>query len=278
VIINRAHPLHRVGFVMRSRCPMPRRLVLLVLPLALISTAPGQEKKKAQKPAAPRVLYAVPLVVRAGERQKLTLRGQQLDGVKEVKVGGAERATVKVLAGKKAAVPANYPAAKLGDTEVEVELELTEGAKPGGVTLTAVGPAGESPPYTLLIADGLPAMKEKEPNDGFAQAQPVPVPCAIEGTVKGERDADVFRIEGKKGDRVRFEVQAARYGSPADLLVTLYDAGRRVVAAADDTDGSPDPVLVVTLPHDGAYYLGVIEAHDLGGPQFGYRLVVRKDE
>src|SRR5262249_47745087 len=143
---------------------------------------------------------------------------------------------------------------------------------------TAVRDGAESPAYTLPIRDELPAVAEKEPNDEFASPQTIPVPCAVEGTIKQGGDADVYRFEGKKGDKIRIEVQAARFGSPVDALVSLYDANGRLIDQADDTDGSPDPVLVVTLPRDGAYLLSVIDAQDLGGPNFGYRLVVKKGE
>ena len=33
--------------------------------------------------------------------------------------------------------------------------------------------------------------------------------------------------------------------------------------------------MTATLPRDGVYFLSLIDAHDLGGPTFGYRLVVR---
>ena len=256
---------------------MSRLLVLLVLPFALLPQADAQQKKK-KGGTDPIILYSVPLVLKPGERQRLALRGKNLDAVKEVRVEGIDDAEVKVLGAKKVPVPNNHPGERVGDSEVEIELELPKDAKPGEVKLVAVREGTESPPYTPLIADDLPAVKEKEPNDGFDAAQPLPVPCAVEGTIKGERDADVFRVEGKKGDRLRFEVQAARFGSPVDPLVTLHDANRRLIDAADDTAGSPDPVLVVTLPHDGTFFLGVIDAHDLGGPNFGYRLVVRRDK
>jgi hypothetical protein len=256
---------------------MSRLLVLLVLPFALLPHTAAQQKKK-DKGTDPKILYSVPLVARPGEKQKLALRGKNLDTVKEVKVEGVEDARVKVLGAKKVPVPNNYPGERVGDSEVEIELELPKGAKPGGVRLTAVRAGADSPAYTLLIRDDLPAVAEKEPNDGFDTAQPIPVPCAVEGTIKNDRDPDVFRFEGKKGDKMRFEVQAARFGSPVDALISLYDANRRLIEQADDTAGSPDPVLVVTLPRDGTYFLSVIDAHDLGGPNFGYRLVVKKKQ
>jgi hypothetical protein len=255
-----------------------RTSLFAIVAVALAGPAASQDKKEPpKKDPPPKVQYAVPLVARPGEKQKLALRGKNLDAVKEVKVGGADDAKVKVLAAKKVPVPNNFPVERVGDSEVEVELELPKDAKPGEVTLTAVGPGGDSEPYKLLLRDDLPTIMEMEENGGFVGAQPVPVPCAVEGTIKNERDVDVFRFDGKKGDRLRIEVQAARFGSPVDPLITFHDADRRLIAAADDTDGSADPILTVTLPRDGPYFVSVIDAHDLGGPNFGYRLVVKKN-
>lgn len=245
------------------------RFTILVIPLvALISaSAMPQDKKKPADKSAPKVLYSIPLALKPGEKQKVVLRGKNLDTVKEVKA--SDGVGVKVLAARKAGVPNNYPGERVGDSEVEIELDLPKTAKV--VTLT-VGDASYSP----LVADDTPAVKEKEPNDGFDQAQLIPVPSAVEGTIKSERDADVFKFDGKKGDKLRLEVLAARFGSPVDAMLTLYDADRRVLDSADDVAGSSDPVLSVTLPKDGAYFVTVIDAHDLGGSNFGYRLVVAK--
>lgn len=241
------------------------RCAFVVSPLS----ATAQDKKA----AAPKVLYAVPLVVKPGEKQTLALRGKNLDAVKDVKVSGADGATVKFVAAKKVAVPNNYPGERVGDSEVEIELHLPKDAK--AVTLTVAGPGGESE-YKPLVADDTPAVKEKEPNDGFGQAQVIPIPSAVDGTIQSERDTDVFRFDGKKGEKLRIEVVAAKYGSPVDAMIVLYDAGRRVIDSADDVAGSSDPSLGVTLPADGAYYLSVLDAHDLGGPNFVYRLVVMR--
>jgi hypothetical protein len=254
---------------------MPRAALCFLLALPFLASAPATaQKKKGADPAAAKVFYAVPLVAAPGAKQKLVLRGKGLDAVKEVTVAGAGGAAVKVLAARKAAVPNNYPAERIGDSEVEVELTLPKDAKPG-VTLTAVGPKGPTEPYTLLIPDSLTSVEEKEPNDGYDAAQMIPVPCAVVGSVHQEKNPDVFQFTGKAGQKLRAEVQAARFGSPLDGILTLVDADRRVVAAVDDVAGSPDPVLAVTLPRDGTYYLTLIDAHDLGGAGFGYRLVVK---
>ena len=77
-----------------------------------------------------------------------------------------------------------------------------------------------------------------------------------------------------KADRDRSRDLATRKViSQAEL-----DAGRSVIASESGTVASPDPVLVVTLPKDGPFFLSVIDANDLGGGNFHYRLVVRPEK
>ncbi len=245
---------------MKSLLPV----VLLLLPLALRA----QPKPPAKE--TPIVQFPTPLFVAPAAKVKVVLRGQKLDTATEVKSADA-KVTVKIVGkGKKAAVPNNYPANKLGDTECEVELEFAKDHAPESVPLTVTSPGGTSEVYRLLVV-AKPVL-EKEPNDNFAQAQPITLPVTLEGTIAKERDVDVFKFDGKKGQKVKFEVLAARLGAPTDALLTLYDDAKAVVAIVDDTGDSPDPILECTLPRDGVYYIVVIEASDLGGAPYGYRL------
>lgn len=245
--------------------------------LLLLLASPLAAQKKTDPKEAPKILYSVPLVVKPGAKQKLALRGRNLETVKEVKVGGVEGAKVRVLGAKKVPVGNNQPVDRVGDAEVEIELELAKDST-AGATLTAIAPKGESQPYTLLIGDETPVVIDKEDNGGFNSAQATPLPAAVEGTIKSERDVDVFSFEGKRGDKLKIEMQAARFGSPVDALLTLSDARGRIVAAIDDVEGNADPVLSITLPHDGRFFISLIDAHDLGGPSFGYRMIVRKEK
>ncbi|HEY1187174.1 MAG TPA: PPC domain-containing protein [Gemmata sp.] len=255
-----------------------RSLLLCLLPFGFCAFTAAQEKKAGPKKApAPNVLYTVPLTVTPGGKQKLSLRGKNLASVKEVKVSGADGAKLKVLGAKAVGVPNNYPGDRVGDSEVEIELELPKGAKPGAVKLTAVNGGGESDPYTLLMRDALVPVVEKEENGAFTSAQPLTVPCAVEGTIKAERDVDVFQFACKKGQEIRIEVQAARFGSPLDGFVSVCDANRNILASADDVSGSADPVLTFTAPRDGTYFISLIDANDLGGANFGYRLIMKPE-
>lgn len=249
---------------------MPRFLVCLLVLSPLVLFA--QDKPKPVPKDLPVVRYPVPLVVPPAAKTKVTLRGAKLDAVTEVKTTEAGITVKLVGKGKKAGVPNNYPAEKIGDTEVEIELDLPKEFTGDTVPLTAVSPGGTSEMYTLTVNRG--GVAEKEPNDGFDTAQELKLPAIVDGTVGKEKDADVFRFTGKKGQTVRVAVPAAKLGSPADLLLTVYDAEKRPLKVVDDVDGNPDPSATVTLPADGVYYLSLIEAHDLGGTGFGYRLKV----
>ena len=189
---------------------MVRVLVTLGFLLASLSPAAGQGKKDKKAPA-PKLLCAVPLVARPGEKQKLTIRGKGLVAIKDVKVSGVEGAKVKVLGSKSIGAPNNSPAEKLGDSEVEIELELPKDAKPGAVKLMASGSNGESNAYTLLLRDSLTAVAEKEPNDGFEQAQAISIPCAIEGT---SRTIATWTFTSSRGRReTKYASNCRRCGS-----------------------------------------------------------------
>ena len=48
-----------------------------------------------------------------------------------------------------------------------------------------------------------------------------------------------------------------------------------LLASADDSPADRDPRLAFTLPADGRYFLVVQDAHDQGGPAYGYLLQVK---
>src|SRR3954468_333026 len=121
------HPLASL----RHWCGIGAAFVILVFAAPTAS----QEKKPPEKKDAPKLLYAVPLVAKPGEKQKLALRGKGLAAVKEVKVSGADAAQEKAVSAKQGGVPNNYPGERVGDSEVEIELELPKDTKPGAVKL-----------------------------------------------------------------------------------------------------------------------------------------------
>lgn len=243
------------------------RGVLLALALLL-----GQDKKDPPKSPLPKIAFAQPFLVIPGKPVKLTLRGLNLDQTSEVKV--SETGTVVIKSKGKAEVPKEQDAAVYGDTKVEIELTLpVEAVK---VSLQIVNAAGTTEPYALEVAAADAVVAEKEPNGGFAQAQPLESGKGIQGAVSQANDVDCFRIDGKKGEIWVFEVVAQQRGVPLDALLTLHDAGGRIVASSDDVSGSRDPRLQVTLAADGVYTLVLIDAHNGGGATHVYFLRARR--
>jgi len=247
-------------------------LVFAVLAASLPTAA--QDKKKPPPKIEPRVLLAIPLGVAPGKTTKLTLRGAHLDDAKEVRIVDNHGAA-KILSKGKAAVPDKNPD-KVGDTQIEIELKLNDKIAGDTVSLVVVTPHGATKPHLVLVETTLPLIAEKEPNEGFQSAQTITLPVVVEGTINRSKDVDVFRIDGKKGQKLHAEVLASRHGSPLDAMLTVHDAKGIALATNDDfAKEHRDARIEMTLPADGVYYLSLIDAHDTGSYLHVYRLVVK---
>jgi len=237
------------------------------VPLWFVSASSAQSK------ATPNIIVATPLGVPAGPSTRVTLRGVRLDGATEVRCHHP-KVRVKLLDSKRISLGPREMVENVGDETVDVEVTVLDDAPPEAVTLSVITPAGESSPHKLMVDDAQ-VVTEKEPNDGFREAQTITLPATVAGAIQAPQDVDVFKFDGKAGQRITCEVLAARLGSPLDASLTLYDASGAVLALADDTPGSRDPILTFTLPKAGTYFLGIIDADDRGGPSHVYRLLVR---
>jgi hypothetical protein len=251
-----------------SRLVLPAAVVLVLLPDLV-----AQDRKQ-PKGNGPRVTVAQPLGVAPGTAVRVKLRGLKLDAATEVRFFEPKTVT-RVLAKRKAGVPNGQEVGRVGDTELEVEVILPPDVVAESLAFVVVTPDGESPPHRLLVNDDTPVVVEREPNNGFEQAQPIQVPQAIDGVIGQPQDVDVFAFAGQAGQRLVFEILAARHGSALDSILTVYDAAGHELARNDDMAGNADSRLAVTLPQTGRYFLCVQDAHDQGGPAHVNRLVVR---
>ena len=245
-----------------------RILISCCLWIVLASSLFAQEADK------PVVKVATTLGVLPGSTTKLLLRGLKLDDAKEIKCSDG-KSTAKILGQGNADTMNMQDAKKVGDRKVEIELTVPAETPVGEVGLVVVTGKGESEPYKLFIGGDLPIVEDKEPNDGFRQAQAIAVPQLVTGTIHGDRNVDVFVIDGQANQKLHCEVLAARRGSNLDAILSLYNERGVVLASNDDTPESPDAQLEVTLPVAGKYFLVLQDAHDLGGQAHPYRLIVR---
>jgi hypothetical protein len=131
-----------------------------------------------------------------------------------------------------------------------------------------------------FAVDALPECLEQEPNNESAKAQAVTLPTIVNGRIDSPGDWDVFRFEGRAGQKIVADVNARKLGSPLDSLLKLTDAdGRQLVMnddSADKADGlsthHADSYLLTELPANGLYYVWLGDSQHKGGPEFGYRL------
>jgi hypothetical protein len=131
-----------------------------------------------------------------------------------------------------------------------------------------------------FAVDTLPECLEREPNNAPPTAQPVALPVIVNGRIDQAGDWDVFRLDGRAGQRIIAEVRARRLDSPLDSVLELTDAaGKRLTFNDDHEDKADalkthaaDSLIDGTLPADGTYYLRLGDAQHEGGPEVAYRL------
>src|SRR5262249_44586168 len=126
-----------------------------------------------------------------------------------------------------------------------------------------------------FLASPLPQVLEQEPNDTPDKATRVTIPCGINGRIGAPRDLDHFVFAAKKGQALRFEVKARRFGTPRrsslDSVLDVMDQKGAVLATNDDTFGK-DAALVFAPPADGDYVLRVRDLNSKGGPTAVYHV------
>jgi hypothetical protein len=141
----------------------------------------------------------------------------------------------------------------------------------GGHEVRLAGPNGVSNPLAVNVSD-LPELLEQKPNNQPAEAPLLTLPAAVSGIIGGSTEADYFRFRARAGERLIFDVQANRFGSPLDPTLVLFDAAGKEIARSEDANGL-DPFLEFTPTADGEYTAKLTDLRFQGGGDFRYRLV-----
>ena len=239
----------------------------LAMAFAFVAIAALAEEKKDE---APRVFALFPIQLTAGEKTTLRLRGVKLKDATEVRVAPDAQATLKEK--KDTGVPNGLEAKDVGDNEVAIELTPPEGCGKLSVEIVTPGGVTKSREVSVFPKDALVA--EKEPNNGFREAQPIEPGKPLRGKIDADKDVDVFRFDAHVGKALTARVIAADAGSLLDPIISLFDTAGHLLATDDDIPGHRDPVLTFTPKTDGPLCLVVNDAHDRGGPWHEYRLEI----
>ncbi len=243
---------------------MSRRIAVAFLLCAFVAEA--QEKKI----EPPRVIAISPLRATLGETQTLRLRGMKLKDVTEVRCTPPLVLTVKEK--KDAAPPNGLEAKDVGDQELAVEVNIPADFSGTKIALEVVTPTGTTSPQDFPVIAKDSEVREKEPNNGFREAQPWDAAKPMAGKIDGDKDVDVFRISAVGGKSMAFQITAASAGSLLDPILSIFDADGRMLGSADDNAGGRDAKLTLTPKTDGPLFLVVSDAHDRGGSWHEYLL------
>jgi hypothetical protein len=231
---------------------------VIVLALALAASGvsgTGYAQRRGQPGQSlpqPTVLSVFPTGVSAGDTVDVTVRGTDLEGATSLWF--------------------DHPGLRAFHLKgLTFRVVCATGTPVGHHDLRAVGTYGVSNPRTIVVGDR-PEANEVEPNNSPAQATTVTVNSAVNGEV-GAADIDCFGFNGKKGQRLLFDVEAERIDSRLDATLRLLDPAGREIAESRDATG-PDPFLDVTLPADGRYTLKLHDVLYQGSSDHVYRLTV----
>ncbi len=210
-----------------------------------------------------------PLAVVRGQPATVRIYGQDL-APKEVRFDDG-RVTAKILK-IESLMPKTDEAKARGNTVVDVELTLPAAVPPGIYPFKLIHEGTEAAAGRLYIDDALPEIEESAPSDDLRKPRVLP-PGSV--AIHGQLDkvgAAVFRIDGKAGERWRFEVVAHRLGSPLEPILRLRDV--RLTSLRVAVDEGEDCAIETQLPVDGPYLLELFDADNRTQAGSLYRLRV----
>jgi hypothetical protein len=174
---------------------------------------------------------------------------------------------------KEAAAPAGLEVKQVGESQIVADLTLPADLPGGMLDYVVVTPAGEAAGRIIAIPQAA-VTDEKEPNNGFRNAQKLESGKAVRGSLQPDKDVDVFAYPARSGQKLKVGVTG---GSSLlmDATLACYDRSGHVLTVADDTDGR-NPSATLTATADGPVFLCVSDAHDKGGEWHSYLLTVEE--
>jgi len=143
----------------------------------------------------------------------------------------------------------------------------------GVYEVTVHGLYGTSNPRSFVVGS-LPEVLENDANDTQETAQAIEIGSVVNGRSNRGADVDFFQVTGKKGQRLLIECQSLRIDSRFQAELRLYSETGRRVGRSVALFRTHDPILDVSLPEDGSYFIRVSDFVYGGSNDYGYRLKV----
>ena len=208
--------------------------------------------------ASPQLSTILPAGIQRGGEHVLTFTGARLKDVEEVLFydAGVSAQKIEIVDGR----------------NVKVTVAVAADCRLGQHLAQLRARSGVSE-FRPFFVGALPTVEEKEPNSSFDEPQAIEKNVTVAGVLQNE-DADYFRVQAKKGERLSVEVAGIRLGQAFfDPFVAILDDKRFEIAARDDTVlAKQDCFLTVLAPEDGEYTILVRESSYRGNDNCRYQL------
>ncbi len=157
---------------------------------------------------------------------------------------------------------------------VSAQLTVAPDTLPGIYEIRVATPRGVSSPCYFEVGGYPEVMAAAGARD---QAQPVTLPCAVNGCFMSTGERHFLKFSAKKGERLVFNLKAFRYNDTNQFIFSpdlrLYNAaGKQIV----ENHGyyEMDPLIDWVCPDDGSYCLEVRDLLGRPNPASVYRLTM----
>ncbi len=231
----------------------------------------------------PLIDFTLPTGVKKGTTASVTVYGRDLPG------GSATSLLIKGRPIESTQVSVVAPADPDASSRFfPGDLVRPPAARLDGIPVRIATDRGGSNAGVVLISDLNEAL-EHEPNDTPKAAQPIEPSFAVSGQFQTPKDVDCFSFKAKKGERYEIEVFGQRIGSPVDPDMELLNPRGDVTAHVLDDGENIGNIRFTTfhrdLKHafnaaeDGVFTIRLEHLYGQvqGGPQYVYRLTLRRD-
>jgi hypothetical protein len=220
-----------------SRAMVRLPLTLTVLAFCVSASDAPPKRLPLRQPV---IRSVFPLGGQVGQRVVLDLRGDFLDRATAVR---CECSDLRPVVRSASALT------------VSAGIDIPASAEPGARTLWVETPRGGSNRFVFRVTRWVSTV-EQEPNDMPDGAQRVNFPSVVEGRVARLTDVDFFRFHAAAGERLAFNVMAARSKAPGFVTINLLSSDGRELARNNSRIG-PDPYLDHTFVQEGDYFIVV---------------------
>ncbi len=163
---------------------------------------------------------------------------------------------------------------------VALQIEVDRSAPRGTYSIRLVSPRGLSNGVSFRVVDGAVLRETQAFHQTVQQAQPVPFPTTVCGTISDPGEVDYYSLDAAVDQKIDFEIALAEGFEPRLILYqptgSWLDQNRPTRLLFDDqlsTDIIPiEPRMTYTVPQKGRYALGVSSLFGKGSPDASYLL------